>query len=108
MVQVVPDARSQVLPGCQEHIVVVEFMRRKLLGGQAHASMRAPLNPVHRLSRSVLLRAFIRLAFVFGEVAEAQRFLICIELLIRRAQDGPIVFVHDSIFTSKVDATGES
>lgn len=39
-----------------EHIVVVEFMRRKL-------------------------------AFVFAEVAEAQRFLICIELLIRRAQE---------------------
>jgi len=39
-----------------EHIVVVEFTRRKL-------------------------------AFVFAEVAEAQRFLICMELLIRRAQE---------------------
>eukprot|EP00931_Biecheleriopsis_adriatica_P068807 TRINITY_DN42707_c0_g1_i1.p1 TRINITY_DN42707_c0_g1~~TRINITY_DN42707_c0_g1_i1.p1 ORF type:complete len:314 (-),score=41.59 TRINITY_DN42707_c0_g1_i1:56-964(-) len=39
-----------------EHIVVVEFMRRKL-------------------------------AFVFVDMAGAQRFLICIELLIRRAQE---------------------
>ncbi|CAJ1375146.1 unnamed protein product, partial [Effrenium voratum] len=39
-----------------EHIVVVEFMRRKL-------------------------------AFVFMEVTEAQRFLLCMELLIRRAQE---------------------
>merc|ERR1719282_1411935 len=39
-----------------EHIVVVEFMRRKL-------------------------------AFVFNEITAAQRFLMCIELLIRRAQE---------------------
>lgn len=39
-----------------EHIVVVEFMRRKL-------------------------------AFVFNEIAAAQSFLMCIELLIRRAQE---------------------
>mmetsp|Transcript_61564 Transcript_61564/g.200905 ORF Transcript_61564/g.200905 Transcript_61564/m.200905 type:complete len:314 (-) Transcript_61564:57-998(-) len=39
-----------------EHIVVVEFMRRKL-------------------------------AFVFSEIKVAQRFLMCIELLIRRAQE---------------------
>ncbi|CAK9068835.1 unnamed protein product [Durusdinium trenchii] len=39
-----------------EHIVVVEFMRRKL-------------------------------AFVFTEVQEAQRFLLCMELMIRRAQE---------------------
>jgi len=39
-----------------EHIVVVEFMRRKL-------------------------------AFVFTDMAAAQRFLMCIELLIRRAQE---------------------
>mmetsp|Transcript_93266 Transcript_93266/g.208399 ORF Transcript_93266/g.208399 Transcript_93266/m.208399 type:complete len:298 (-) Transcript_93266:37-930(-) len=39
-----------------EHIVVVEFMRRKL-------------------------------AFVFNEMSGAQRFLMCIELLIRRAQE---------------------
>jgi len=39
-----------------EHIVVVEFMRRKL-------------------------------AFVFMEVQEAQRFLLCMELMIRRAQE---------------------
>lgn len=39
-----------------EHIVVVEFMRRKL-------------------------------AFVFSDMAAAQRFLMCIELLIRRAQE---------------------
>lgn len=39
-----------------EHIVVVEFMRRKL-------------------------------AFVFTDLAVAQRFLLCIELLIRRAQE---------------------
>merc|ERR1712093_714141 len=38
-----------------EHIVVVEFMRRKL-------------------------------AFVFKEMAHSQRFLMCMELLIRRAQ----------------------
>lgn len=39
-----------------EHIVVVEFMRRKL-------------------------------AFVFGDMDQAQRFLMCMELLIRRAQE---------------------
>ncbi|CAE8714325.1 unnamed protein product, partial [Polarella glacialis] len=39
-----------------EHIVVVEFMRRKL-------------------------------AFVFADMVAAQRFLMCIELLIRRAQE---------------------
>lgn len=39
-----------------EHIVVVEFMRRKL-------------------------------AFVFSDIKAAQRFLMCIELLIRRAQE---------------------
>lgn len=39
-----------------EHIVVVEFMRRKL-------------------------------AFVFTEVKEAQKFLLCMELMIRRAQE---------------------
>lgn len=39
-----------------EHIVVVEFMRRKL-------------------------------AFVFSDMGAAQRFLMCIELLIRRAQE---------------------
>mmetsp|Transcript_1210 Transcript_1210/g.3033 ORF Transcript_1210/g.3033 Transcript_1210/m.3033 type:complete len:296 (-) Transcript_1210:87-974(-) len=39
-----------------EHIVVVEFMRRKL-------------------------------AFVFNDIKAAQRFLMCIELLIRRAQE---------------------
>merc|ERR1719343_519155 len=39
-----------------EHIVVVEFMRRKL-------------------------------AFVFSDIKVAQRFLVCIELLIRRAQE---------------------
>merc|ERR1740122_111825 len=39
-----------------EHIVVVEFMRRKL-------------------------------AFVFNDMAAAQRFLMCMELLIRRAQE---------------------
>lgn len=50
-----------------EHIVVVEFMRRKL-------------------------------AFVFSDMAAAQRFLMCIELLIRRAQEsrgeatGPLGF----------------
>ncbi|CAK9002554.1 unnamed protein product [Durusdinium trenchii] len=38
-----------------EHIVVVEFMKRKL-------------------------------AFVFGEIVASQRFLMCMELLIRRAQ----------------------
>merc|ERR1712107_607530 len=47
------------LPGAStsnmEHIVVVEFMRRKL-------------------------------AFVFKELHVSQRFLICMELLIRRAQ----------------------
>lgn len=39
-----------------EHIVVVEFMKRKL-------------------------------AFVFGEIGASQRFLMCMELLIRRAQE---------------------
>merc|ERR1711862_1019273 len=39
-----------------EHIVVVEFMRRKL-------------------------------AFVFNEIVAAQSFLMCMELLIRRAQE---------------------
>mmetsp|Transcript_98735 Transcript_98735/g.288007 ORF Transcript_98735/g.288007 Transcript_98735/m.288007 type:complete len:306 (-) Transcript_98735:324-1241(-) len=39
-----------------EHIVVIEFMRRKL-------------------------------AFVFNDIAAAQRFLMCIELLIRRVQE---------------------
>jgi len=39
-----------------EHIVVVEFMKRKL-------------------------------AFVFGDMAASQRFLMCMELLIRRAQE---------------------
>merc|ERR1712107_594525 len=47
------------LPGAStsnmEHIVVIEFMRRKL-------------------------------AFVFKELQVSQRFLICMELLIRRAQ----------------------
>merc|ERR1712038_1779535 len=43
-------------PSNAEHIVVIEFMRRKL-------------------------------AFVFGEMSAAQSFLMCIELLIRRAQE---------------------
>ena len=55
--------------------MVVEFMRRKFLGRRAYEL------------RERAERARARLAFVFAEVAEAQRFLICIELLIRRAQD---------------------
>lgn len=47
---------GNVMPlSATEHIVVVEFMRRKL-------------------------------AFVFGDITVSQRFLICMELLIRRAQ----------------------
>mmetsp|Transcript_95475 Transcript_95475/g.275064 ORF Transcript_95475/g.275064 Transcript_95475/m.275064 type:complete len:306 (+) Transcript_95475:185-1102(+) len=49
-------AGSSALLSRAEHIVVVEFMRRKL-------------------------------AFVFNEIQVAQRFLMCIELLIRRAQE---------------------
>lgn len=51
-----PSLPPGVFGGRAEHIVVVEFMRRKL-------------------------------AFVFDEIVEAQNFLMCLELLIRRAQE---------------------
>merc|ERR1712232_1089571 len=51
-----PNLPQGVLDSRAEHIVVVEFMRRKL-------------------------------AFVFDEIAAAQSFLMCMELLIRRAQE---------------------
>lgn len=50
-----PTSAQGVPMGVAEHIVVVEFMRRKL-------------------------------AFVFNELQASQRFLTCMELLIRRAQ----------------------
>mmetsp|Transcript_28593 Transcript_28593/g.51993 ORF Transcript_28593/g.51993 Transcript_28593/m.51993 type:complete len:286 (-) Transcript_28593:114-971(-) len=60
-----------------EHIVVVEFMRRKL-------------------------------AFVFKELQVAQRFLLCMELLIRRAQQKQAQKALRSLTPTFPPATGQS